>query len=238
MFWDIDSQLGGKDMERIKRGCTLLLIVCMLMACGKESTSNTEEESADQIEAVDESQDTEEKRDTLGGVYQDGDELVNVPMGTCVQGIQKEVCTVQMPENYLLYGLYMDDTYNFQDYENVYNVLVKQVAENNVWENGIPMSGCKLSSTSGDPVTGLDIYIQECSFEEVVPVQECTEVKDCEYQTLYCDSPEICMDNDVSVYIKASDNIVILVNYTGTLYTTLGAEELSKNIYDLFEISY
>lgn len=228
-------------MKRVKVVLVSLLIACMLLACEKKSASDNVSESDANTESIDESDKTEgekEESGILGGVYQDGDELVAVPMGTIVMESQKKICSVQVPQNYMIYGLYMEDANNFSNYEDAYNVLVKEAVKNDAWESDIAMAGCKLSSTNGDPVTGMDIYVQECSFEEVVPVSDCVELEDCKYRTFYCESPEVCMDSDISIYIMVSDNVVILVNYTGPLYDSLGAEQLSKNVYNLFEISY
>lgn len=225
-------------MRKMKTGCFILAVMCMLTACGKNQTDEpaaVSENSPDNQKGTEQS--TQTDNETLAGVFQDGSSLISVPMGTNIDGAQQQVCQIEIPENYLIYGSYTETEEVYRDFDGVYNVLVREAYEDNAWENEMQMSGCTLTSTEGDPVTKLEVYVNEGVFDEIIPADNYTDLEGKEYRTVYCESDDALSGTDLEVYIMASEQSVISVYYEGPLSDEMDAGQLADNIYELFEIT-
>lgn len=224
-------------MKKIIKGCFILVGMCILTACGKNQTNDpaavSEKSTSDQENTE---QSAQMDNEILAGVFQDGSSLISVPMGTNIEGVQEQICQVELPENYLIYGSYTESEDVYRDYDGAYNVLAGEAYADSAWKNEMQMSGCTLTSTEGDPVTQVEIYVDEGSFDEMIPSDNCAELEGKEYRTVYGESDDTLANTDLEVYIMASNQSVISVYYEGPLSDEIDAEQLADNIYGLFEI--
>ena len=127
----------------MKKKVVGMLLCCVLVVslagCGKGQESaetkgekTTELGDAEKAETTKENDRTASSSDALGGVYQDGEELTSIPMGTCIDGEQVDLVNVEMPLNYIFGAGYIDadgESANF-DYAHGNSILSTALESN------------------------------------------------------------------------------------------------------------
>lgn len=222
----------------MKRKLMLTLLIggmCLMTACaGKnEGSSNIGQKSS----LAETHQDEQSKDEVLEGVYKDGTQCVTVPMGVAIDGEIQEVCSVKIPENYDIYGLYDTQEGYYGEMTDAYARDVCDAYADNAWGGEEMMEKCLLCSQNGDPLTEITMQVANASFDDVIPAGDCSEAAGCTYTTYYCvpDPEDLAVDE--VVYICLSDDVIAYVEYSGPLAETYGQEALAENISALFTLS-
>lgn len=223
--------------RKIIKGIFILAAV-LLSGCGSGENKASEDGTTAQQQTA-ESVYKEENADSgiLENVYKDGSESLNIPMGAVINDGDPFSCTVKMPANYNVYGSYETNDGYFMNLDKAYDVLLSDAFDEGAWDDETLMASCLLVSTAGDPVTKLQIDILNEAFDSVLPDGECREAANCAYRTLYCEPSSEYLENDETVYIIISEDILIMVRYSGPLSDSLGMEQLAQNIHNLFTVN-
>lgn len=230
-------------MKRKNIAGILALTICLVSACSKGADSPVEKylenkadnaiESAEQNNSADDSLNS----DVLSGVYKDGDQEIIISMGTMVDDASTIICEVKLPANYNVYASYVTDEGYYMDFDNAYNVRVSDAYEHGAWNEDKVMARCLVVSTDGDPVTQLQIDVTNENYGSITLDGDCQEVKNSTYRTFFCSPTSEYVENDETVYVILSDDILVTVKYTGPLDDKYGMEKLAENIQGLFSLN-
>ena len=242
----------------MKKRYVILMLACLLLVgCGKKDTSNIED-TDDEIENVVEN-DTEEitssadktnnevneeidneelesDLSTLGGIYMNADELIEVPIGLYANGDSKNLCKVKIPQNY---SISIEDTdsdgikrYNFE-----IGGTVREAIEEGLYNLEHPIEELSVNTfTDDETFVNFEIYSSDAtSFnDEMQPyITNKVDFADNIYYYLDGTSPYTA---DIFVRYDISDDFYVRIDYDGPLSEELSTDELIQNLCNLVEV--
>lgn len=237
----------------MKKKVVGMLLCCVLVVslagCGKgqESAETKGEETTEvgvteeETTAVDDK--TTSSSDALGGVYPGADELVSLPMGTCLNGEQVELVNVEMPLNYLFAAGYMKDDGRDASFENALGGSTLTTAlELDFQSEPYEIMDASMVSPFED---GSEIRFQigtSVSYDEYRDNAKNNE-KYSEFNEITVNGRDVfyyidrsVVNGGLRVICHIKDGIFIGAMYDGSLMDELGSDQLAQNICNLITV--
>ena len=235
-----------KRREIVMKKKVVGMLLCCVLAlslagCGKGQETTEVGTTEQETTAVDDK--TTSSSDALGGVYPGADELVSLPMGTCLDGEQVELVNVEMPLNYIFAAGYMKEDGRDASFENA--------------RGGSTLTTALELDFQSEPYEIMDVsMISPFKDGSEIRFQIGTSVSYDEYRDnaknneKYSEFNEITVNGrDVFYYIDRSvvngglcvichikDGIFIGATYDGPLMDELGIDQLAENIRNLITV--
>lgn len=244
----------------MKKKYVILMLACLLLVgCGKKDTSNieyTDEEienivkddteeitsSVDETdieinEEINEEIDDEELEadlSTLGGVYMNADELIDVPIGLYSDGISKNLCNVSVPKNYYIYIQDTDDDGIKRDNFEIGGSKVAEAIENGLYDLKHPIEELSVDTFPDDNTyVSFQIYGADAtSFNDEMQSYITNKVDFADNIYYYLDGTS-SYTTDIFVRYDISDDFYVRIDYDGPLSEELSTDELIQNLCNL-----
>lgn len=234
----------------MKRSIITVIAAVMLLstACGKKeetesvigSAENESVELTDQEnEESEEAETKEEKSDALAGVYLNGGELVDVPMGIYFVGEQKNFCNIKMPTDYLFGAIYTEDGINEKSNQDISEYDLNLAIEKGIYDQPYASKWVHLLSTKED-ATEMFFNIETSETMTLDGMKEYApnyvELGTEELPALYYEDESEYASVDINVCCAINEDILLTISYKGPLAEELSLEQLAQNIYDLIDV--
>ena len=235
-------------MKKKVVGTLLCCVLALSLAgCGKgQENAETKEDGTTEVGATEEEttavdDKTTSVSDVLGGVYPGADELVSLPMGTCINGEQVALVNVEMPLNYVFSALYEDADEKMHSFENTgYSSLATALDldfQNQPYEIMDAGMDSPLKDESRVHYTVAN-YMKFSEYKEYVQSVEdysdYTEMKD--GQVLYYVDNGKYKQDDLCIAYNINEDTFLFVSYKGDLVEKLGKDQLAENICNLITV--
>ena len=234
----------------MKRKIILTVIAAMMITmtgCGKKPSDSQAESS---MKPTQESSITEEKEpsdvaeqkaptETISGdttgVYPSATGITEVNMG-----ITQDVCSVKVPLNYVLAGVYYDENMQKQTMKglNSATTTVEEAMEDGSFSTGEHMAEFNMTSLDeGKTVVAAKLYSSDKRSWEA-------------FKQHYAEAKEIESDNmqgivyhvktgsgtGLAIAIKINDENTLELTYIGSLESEIGEDELGQRLYNLVTV--
>jgi len=238
-------------MKKIIMVTVAVFMLTGIFGCGDEKTIANTESSGEQVEeqqyvgesAKEELEEERVKTDRiegglLAGVYSDGDELVEIPMGTYFEGGQKVFCNVKIASNYRSAAFYdLDGESNDKGFEQTDGGTTLAFSiEEGLLEEDYAIKEIIIMAIK-DNMTFSIVPTAVRSMEDVKTyASEVFEIGTQEVPAFYYVDPSEYSISDVDVYILLNEDMGMLIKYEGPLAEELGLDQLARNIYDLVTV--
>lgn len=242
----------------MKKRYVILMLACLLLVgCGKKESSDatienvnkeienvvendTEEitSSADEINnEINEEIDNEELESdlsTLGGVYMNADELIDVPIGLYSDGTSKKLCNVSVPKNYYIYIQDTDDDGIKRDNFEIGGSKVAEAIENGLYDLKHPIEELSVDTFPDDNTyVSFQIYGADAtSFNDEMQSYITNKVDFADNIYYYLDGTS-SYTADIFVRYDISDDFYVRIDYDGPLSEELSTDELIQNLCNL-----
>ena len=238
----------------MKKKVVGMLLCCVLVVslagCGKgQENAETKEDGTTEVGATEEETTAADDKttsvsDVLGGVYVDGDELTSIPMGTCIDGEQVDLISVEMPLNYIFGAAYIDTDGEGTNFEHARgNSTLSTALESNFQSQPYAIREADAVATGNSGTIIYYTVVSNETFEDVKNiVKSGTDYVNYTESTLngndyiyYVDEGQYSQ-SDLALAYNINDDTYLAVIYKGPLAEKLGIDQLAENICNLFTV--
>lgn len=195
----------------------------------KEITAETVQEEEVETENI--------QGEVLAGVYSNGYELVEVPMGMYFEGEQKVFCKVKMPVNYRFYADYTTEEGDEKTIGEASggNSLALCI-ERGLWKEPYAISSVLLGLGS-ESLRFFTISTEQGTMEDIKAIfPDAVEIGTQEHPGIYYVDSDEASTADINVEVYLNENFHLIMRYEGPLAEELGLDQLARNIYDLVTV--
>lgn len=251
VFWDINNKkaYGGKVMKKKIYLALLVAMTISVAGCGKktgETTADTTPEPTQEATVTEEStpEPEENTQDAPAAETASGDDTGVYPSATGTtevnMGITEDVCTVKVPLNYVLAGVYYDENMQKQSMEGLSSATttVEEALAAGSFSTGVHMAEFSMTSLEAD---------ETMISAKMYPADRTPWEK---FKEHFTDAKEIGNDSvpgliyhtqtgsgtNLAVAVKVNDSNTLELIYTGSLEDEIGADELGQRLYDLVTV--
>ena len=220
----------------------LLMAAFVMTACGGKDTESKPSDMGNNVEETQEQvqQETITKSKALAGVYPEGDELAEIPMGTFSDEGQTDYCTVGIPLNYIggaVSDFSLTENTSFEMFSG--GDRVEFAIEEGLLETGNSISYVVISNKASE---NTEIYFnlmsaEEATYENVKNMSiDYTEMGTDENPALYYVDESEYAFGDMRLVYSVNPDIMLVIDYAGPLYDELGIDTLAENLYNIIEV--
>ena len=205
-----------------------------------ETQSPAEEKAEPEVREEEKTAEAEEKKEEnmqdAAGVYMTSAKLADIPIGAYVDGEQKVLCSVKMPENYVIASLYMDES----------GVADKEMTETNGRVISAVIEDKSLESSENVPSTVIITSAENTMNTYTFGIVQSSRVSLETEKEFAPDGIDIAVGTDHDAYAystsghfnmvlvyEINDDWTLLVENSGELKDKMSLEDFGKEFYGL-----
>lgn len=221
------EKVKNKKVLGIILGITIVLLLALIIMLikGKDNENNKKDYNA------------------LYEIFPEGNELVEIPLGTYYNEKQTDYCTIKLPKNYYGWSMYLSSENANENFEMATSHYLSDSIANGILEAEESIQQIHYSDSQLVEDDTTDIYANILTSEQITyegmktQMSGAVDIKEIEGKAFYCKGDKNYTDIDVTMYYKLTDDITLEVSYKGPLAEEVGIDKIARNLFKLIEVS-
>ena len=178
----------------------------------------------------------------ITSIFPEGNEYVELELGTYFNEKQTDYCKIKLPGNYFGWAMYLDNDNSNKNFEMANSRFISDAVNNGLLEAEQAIQQFHYSNSQLVEENTTNIYANIFNSSQITydgmkaQMSGAVDIKEIEGVAFYSKGDKKYTDIDVTMYYKLSDEITLEVSYKGPLAEEIGVDKIAHKLFELIEV--